>query len=188
MALEHPTSKTFPRVIGLSNRPLTLGDSFLPEVSRLPLISGIDLSGDLESTVVALKRVEGIEKTTHVYFTGESSKAHQLNHPNTILAYIHEAWGADGSQEEVRANVELLMNSVKAVNKLCPNLQFVTWPSGGKWYMTLDYYRLPRSQSSTAGMATSMHTCSIPRLHSRRRIAEFRNRMHNSGFGDSQKT
>lgn len=77
MALEYPTSTTFSRVIGLTNRPLTLDDSFLPEDPRLSLIVGIDLSGDLESTVVALKRVEGIERTTHVYFTGESSKAHQ---------------------------------------------------------------------------------------------------------------
>lgn len=26
------------------------------------------------------------------------------------------------------------MNSLKAVEQLCPDLQFVTWPTGGKWY------------------------------------------------------
>lgn len=26
------------------------------------------------------------------------------------------------------------MNSLKAVEQVCPDLQFVTWPTGGKWY------------------------------------------------------
>jgi hypothetical protein len=70
-ALEYPTPTTFSRVIGLTNRPLSLEDSFLPKDSRLSLKSGIDLSGDIESIVKDLKAIEGIRATTHVYFTGE---------------------------------------------------------------------------------------------------------------------
>jgi hypothetical protein len=70
-ALEYPTPTTFSRVIGLTNRPLSLKDSFLPPDPRLSLKSGIDLSGDVESIVKALKEIDNVEKTTHVYFTGE---------------------------------------------------------------------------------------------------------------------
>lgn len=38
------------------------------------------------------------------------------------------------------------MNSVKAVDELCLNLQFVTWPSGGKWYVTRTKCWFPCSQ------------------------------------------
>lgn len=74
-ALEYPASTTFSRVMGLTNRPLALQDSFLPTDPRLSLTSGIDLSGDVESIVAGLRTVEGIEKITHVYFTGESMRA-----------------------------------------------------------------------------------------------------------------
>jgi hypothetical protein len=69
-ALEYPTPTTFSQVIGLTNRPLTLEDSLLPEDSRLKLQSGVDLSGSVESIVASLSQIDGVEKTTHVYFTG----------------------------------------------------------------------------------------------------------------------
>lgn len=72
MALEYPSPATFSRVIGLTNRPLTLEDSRLTGDPRLSLRSGIDLSGNFENTRAALQGVEGIEKVTHVYFTGKS--------------------------------------------------------------------------------------------------------------------
>jgi hypothetical protein len=70
-ALEYPSPTTFSRVIGLSNRPLTLEESFLPADPRLSLKSGVDLSGNVETIVEALRTIGDIEKTTHVYFTGE---------------------------------------------------------------------------------------------------------------------
>lgn len=70
-ALEYPTATTFSRVIGLTNRPLTLEDSFLPPDPRISLKSGVDLSGDVSSIVNSLKTIQDIGKTTHVYFTGE---------------------------------------------------------------------------------------------------------------------
>lgn len=28
----------------------------------------------------------------------------------------------------------MLFNTLKAIDKICPDLQFVTWATGGKWY------------------------------------------------------
>jgi hypothetical protein len=70
-ALEYPTPTTFSRVIGVTNRPLSLADSQLPSDPRLSLKSGINLSGDVEAIVQALAEINGIEEITHVYFTGK---------------------------------------------------------------------------------------------------------------------
>jgi len=37
-----------------------------------------------------------------------------------VLAYVHKGWG---DCEEAPANVEILLNSLKSVERLCPNLQ-----------------------------------------------------------------
>lgn len=70
-ALTYPTPTTFSRVIGLTNRPLSLEDSRLPQDPRLSLKSGVNLSGTIDAIVKALGEVEGIEEITHVYFTGK---------------------------------------------------------------------------------------------------------------------
>jgi hypothetical protein len=56
---------------------------------------------------------------------------------------VHKGWG---HHEEATANVEILLNSLKAIEHLCPNLTFVTWASGGKWYG----HGLSRTLESTA--------------------------------------
>jgi hypothetical protein len=66
--LTYPTKDTFSRVIGLTNRPLNARDAMLPDDSRWELHSGMDLTKDVEDVVRLLKGIEGIEKTTHVYF------------------------------------------------------------------------------------------------------------------------
>lgn len=66
--LTYPTKDTFSRVIGLTNRPLNPKDAMLPDDSRWELHSGMDLTKDVEDVVRLLKGIEGIEKTTHVYF------------------------------------------------------------------------------------------------------------------------
>jgi len=76
--LEYPTPTTFSRVIGLTNRPLSLEDSQLPPDPRLSLKSGVDLSGDVEAVVKALANIKGIEEITHVYFTGEANETLSL--------------------------------------------------------------------------------------------------------------
>jgi hypothetical protein len=69
-ALKYPTPTTFDQVIGLTNRPLTKGEALLPEGERLRLYSGIDLTAGSFQVEEKLKKIEGIEEVTHVYFSG----------------------------------------------------------------------------------------------------------------------
>lgn len=73
-ALSYPTSQTFDQVIGLANRPLSKEEGKLPDDPRLKLYSGVNLSQSVEDIVSALKGIEGIQKTTHVYFSGTSTQ------------------------------------------------------------------------------------------------------------------
>lgn len=73
-ALQYPTSTTFDRIIGLTNRPLTKSDAILPEDERLELHSNVDLSTGVSAVEARLKRIDGIERVTHVYFTCEQEK------------------------------------------------------------------------------------------------------------------
>ena len=71
-ALSYPTPETFGQVIGLTNRPLSKEDANFPVDARLRLCSGVDLLQGVDEIVKALKRIDTIEKTTHVYFSGET--------------------------------------------------------------------------------------------------------------------
>jgi hypothetical protein len=71
-ALNYPSSDTFDRVIGLTKRPLTKAEASLPDDQRLVLYSGIDLADKPESIVEGLKKVEGIDDVTHVFFAGSN--------------------------------------------------------------------------------------------------------------------
>ncbi|KEF60956.1 uncharacterized protein A1O9_02520 [Exophiala aquamarina CBS 119918] len=110
----------FDKVIGLTNRTLSIKDSSLPEDPRLELKSGLDLSLGVSAVVDVLRTINGIENTTHVYFT----------------AYIHGAFGETNSDARTRINVEILRNAVLAVETLSPALRFWTLQSGAKWYGT----------------------------------------------------
>jgi len=69
--LVYPAKDTFARIVGLTNRPLTVRDAYLPEDPRLELISGIDLSKSLEYIKTELeKKVKDIHEITHVFFMG----------------------------------------------------------------------------------------------------------------------
>jgi hypothetical protein len=73
-ALKYPNPITFDKVIGLTNRPLTKSEALLPDDERLDLHSGIDLRGGASSIEAGLRRIDGIQGVTHVYFAGNSSK------------------------------------------------------------------------------------------------------------------
>jgi hypothetical protein len=60
----------FSRVIALTNRPLSREDSNLSDDPKLELKSGLDLAKGTGSVKEFLATIPGIEKTTHVYFTG----------------------------------------------------------------------------------------------------------------------
>lgn len=71
-ALKYPSLATFDRVIGLTNRPLTKSEAFLPDDDRLELYSGVDLSSGVPAVKAKLERINGIQGVTHVYFSGNS--------------------------------------------------------------------------------------------------------------------
>jgi hypothetical protein len=71
-ALKYPSSTTFDKVIGLTNRPLTKLEALLPEDERLQLYSGIDLRAGAFTVEASLKNIDGIRDVTHVYFSGNS--------------------------------------------------------------------------------------------------------------------
>ncbi|TVY82657.1 Short chain dehydrogenase sirQ [Lachnellula suecica] len=117
-AVTYPTPTTFNRIVGLTSRPLSLKDSGLPDDSRLQLYSGLDLSQSAQDISKYLKSIENIHQITHVYFA----------------AYVHRGWGEQDSEKRIKENVDFIVNSVAAVEQVCPNLQFWTFPTGGKWY------------------------------------------------------
>ena len=114
-ALSFPSSSTFAKVTGLTNRPLSLEDSKLPRDDRLQLISGIDLTGPVDDVVASMKRkIDGVGSVTHVIFT----------------AYIEKP----DFDELRKVNTELLKTAINAIDQLAPKLQAVTLQTGGKAY------------------------------------------------------
>jgi hypothetical protein len=83
-------------------------------------------------------------------------------------AYVHRGWGAEGSGEQVEANVKLLMNSLKAVEALCPGLQFITWRSGGKVTIGPVHPRPSMIIDLSSGTALNTPQCFILKLRSKR--------------------
>ncbi|KAI4202162.1 MAG: hypothetical protein LQ346_002014 [Caloplaca aetnensis] len=116
----YPTQGTFSTVSALVNRPFNVEDSCWPERSParpdLQLVSGVNLAGatveDLEKLLKA--EVKGIERVTHVFYFVLKSE----NDPG----------------EEVRVNRDMLECAVGALNSLCPQLDFLVFPSGTKEY------------------------------------------------------
>ena len=114
-ALEFPTSSTFSKITGLTNRPMSIEDSKLPLDQRLQLVSGIDLTGSADDVVLAMKqKISGIDIVTHVIFT----------------AYIEKP-----DFDSLRTvNTDILKTAIKAVDQLAPNLKSVVLQTGGKAY------------------------------------------------------
>lgn len=67
-ALSYPTATAFKRVVGLTNRPLSVEEAGLPQDPRLHLYPGLDLSKDSQSITDYLSTIDNIGETTHVYF------------------------------------------------------------------------------------------------------------------------
>lgn len=113
-ALQFPSPTTFKRVTGLTNRPLSIEDSKLPKDDRLQLVSGIDLTGSVDSVVDAMKqKINDVDNVSHVIFT----------------AYIEKK-----SFDELRTvNTDILKTAIAAVDKLAPKLQSVVLQTG-EWH------------------------------------------------------
>lgn len=71
---------TFAKVTAVSNRPVTLQESFWPESNssgpKLQLVSGIDLRRDDGKTLAeSLKQVvNDVESVSHIYYLGKFAK------------------------------------------------------------------------------------------------------------------
>jgi hypothetical protein len=67
----YPTPRSFAKITGLSNRPLTIEQAHLPQDPRLNLVNGIDLTKSVPEVVQMLKdKVEDAQTISHVFFTG----------------------------------------------------------------------------------------------------------------------
>lgn len=111
----YPTSTSFSKVTGLSNRTLSTDEAYLPDDNRLQLVSGIDLTASAQEVANALQdKVKSIETVSHVFF----------------LAYIEKP-----NYDDLREiNVNILRNAMQALEKVAPKLSVVILQSGGKGY------------------------------------------------------
>ncbi|KAF2228310.1 hypothetical protein BDZ85DRAFT_255757 [Elsinoe ampelina] len=115
-ALQFPSNNTFSQVTALTNRPLSIEGSKLPQDDRLELVSGIDLTGSVESIVSGLKsKVKDVSSVSHVFFT----------------AYIEKP----SYPELVEINKRLVSNAISAISKVAgSSLKAVILQTGGKHY------------------------------------------------------
>lgn len=116
MLNDYPKKGIWDKVHALTNRPLSVKDSFWPNDPRLNIVSGVDLlKGSQEDLEAELKsKVQGIENVTHVYF----------------LAYKT----SPDVQQELKDMTAMWERSIKAIDHLSPALEFVVDQTGSKWY------------------------------------------------------
>ncbi|PQE20569.1 3-oxo-Delta(45)-steroid 5-beta-reductase protein [Rutstroemia sp. NJR-2017a BBW] len=146
-ALQHkgPTDRnskskpTFDRVIALSRSPLNESEFLITKditIKRLVLHSGIDL-GQAEDADILFKNIEGIEKTTHVYYA---------------------AYGGHGTNLSTlkKINTTFFRTALSLITTHCPNLEFLTLQTGAKTYGfeffgqpgMSEYYRPPHVETA----------------------------------------
>ncbi|KAK1147818.1 hypothetical protein N8T08_000331 [Aspergillus melleus] len=117
--LSYPTSSTFSRVIGLTNRPKTIEESGLPQDPRLELHSGVNLQADMQSVMTQLQeKVPNLDEVTHVYY----------------LAYSNATAYSENVMEIRNINVAMTYNAVHAVDRLCKNMKFFVLQTGTNNY------------------------------------------------------
>jgi hypothetical protein len=111
---DYPEKNVWKRAHALTNRSLSQEQSQWPNDRRLNIVSGIDLLArsqkELEDEL--MKKIPDIGGVTHMYY----------------LAYKA---GTD-VQKELEEAVEMWKKTLYAVDKLCPNLEFVVLQTGAK--------------------------------------------------------
>ncbi|KAJ4988909.1 sirq protein [Stagonosporopsis vannaccii] len=111
----YPTPETFAKITGLSNRPLTLEQAYLPQDPRLNLVNGVDLTKSVSEVVQMLKeKVQDAHTISHVFFT----------------AYIQ----TDNFESLKKVNTALLDTALRAIEQVSPVLKKVILQTGGKGY------------------------------------------------------
>ncbi|KAF2138298.1 uncharacterized protein K452DRAFT_91584 [Aplosporella prunicola CBS 121167] len=113
---DYPRPGVWNKVHALTNRSLPRHVSLWPDDPRLNIVSGIDLLSCSHKEIARMmeSRIDGIQKVTHVYF----------------LAYK----ASEDFEEEIEDAVVMLQRAIKAVDQLCPALEFVVLQTSAKMY------------------------------------------------------
>lgn len=139
----YPTPTTWASITGTTNRQLSPSDAFLPEDSRISLVSGIDLTKSAPEVAQIMKaKIPNIGKITHVFFT---AYVHMNERTFQILqdSYSHLAEGAvepptphtpDWHKMVRELNIGIVQNATGALNEIAPNMRFFVMQTGGKHY------------------------------------------------------
>ncbi|KAK5692325.1 hypothetical protein LTR17_025375 [Elasticomyces elasticus] len=111
----YPTTSTFRRITGTTNRPLTLEQAQIPQDDRVRLVCGINFLEAVNDIAAGLRaKIADVDTVTHVFFT----------------AYIQE----DDHHALKETNTRLLDNAIRAVEMVAPSLTSVILQTGGKGY------------------------------------------------------
>ncbi|EOA86666.1 uncharacterized protein SETTUDRAFT_153465 [Exserohilum turcica Et28A] len=113
---DYPAKGVWKRVHALSNRPITLAQTQWPDDPRLNMVPGIDLLAHSQESLEKelAKALPDVSEVTHVYY----------------LAYKA---GLD-VHKEMDEVMDMFTKAVKAVDKLCPALEFIVLQIGTKIY------------------------------------------------------
>jgi hypothetical protein len=111
---DYPAKGIWKRVHALSNRPITLSQTLWPEDPRLNMVPGIDLLAHSQESLEKelVEKIPDVAEVTHVYY------------------FAYKA-GMDVEKEMAEA-LEMFSKAVKAVDKLCPALEFIVLQIGSK--------------------------------------------------------
>lgn len=114
--LTYPTSTTFSRIIGLTNRPMSLEEGGLPsDDKRLELYHGVNLREELGAVLEQMKTtIPRVEEVTHVYYLAYSN----------VSAYSKDLMALRD------LNVHMTGNALHACDQLCKDMQFFTLQTG----------------------------------------------------------
>ncbi|KAF2146173.1 uncharacterized protein K452DRAFT_263800 [Aplosporella prunicola CBS 121167] len=111
----YPTSTTFVRITGTTNRPFTLEQAHITQDPRMQIASGIDFTKSVEEVARLLKeKIPDVDTVSHVFFT----------------AYIQ----TDDFESLKKVNTSLLEVAVRAIETVSPKLEVVILQTGGKGY------------------------------------------------------
>ncbi|PYH42880.1 SDR family oxidoreductase [Aspergillus saccharolyticus JOP 1030-1] len=113
---DYPAPGTFSRVTAVANRAFRREEAQWPSDDRLQIVSGVDLlAGDDPALAATLQtEIPSVETISHVYYA-----AYRAN---------------DDPAEECRVNKEMLRAAVQTLERISPNLAFVTLITGTKAY------------------------------------------------------
>ncbi|EMD69427.1 hypothetical protein GGP41_004586 [Bipolaris sorokiniana] len=113
---DYPAKGTWKRAHALSNRPITLSQALWPEDPRLNMVSGVDLLAHSQESLEKelVEKIPDVAEITHVYY------------------FAYKA-GMD-VKKEIDEALEMFSKAVKAVDKLCPALEFIVLQIGTKIY------------------------------------------------------